>query len=110
MWKLTDLGLSSTGTSKNSAHTETRRGTSSYRAPELLKFSTVTNKVDIWGLGCILHELATSKPAFRNDYDVSIFYDDPGSFLQLPGFSETEFLQHHVSESIRELLHKDRKQ
>jgi serine/threonine protein kinase len=107
MWKLTDFGLSSTGTSKNSAPTEHRRGTSRYRAPELLKFSTVTNKVDIWGLGCILHELITSEVAFDDDYKVQEFDDDPDSFLQLLGLSGTKFFQHYISENIRDLLHKN---
>jgi tetratricopeptide (TPR) repeat protein len=111
MWKLTDFGLSSTATSKHSIPTQYSRGTSSYRAPELLGYSaTVTNKVDIWGVGCILHELATSKVAFYGDPDVQKFRDDPNSVLQISMGLEPEFVQHHVSETIRELLHKDPRQ
>lgn len=110
-WKLTDFGLSSTATSKHSVITKYSRGTSSYRAPELLRFPpTVTNKVDIWGIGCVLHELTTSKPAFREDYEVQKFDDDTKSDLQIPAVLGTNFWQHHVSETIKELLHKDRQQ
>jgi len=35
------------------------RGTPGYRAPELLVQDEYDNKVDIWAVGCILHELVT---------------------------------------------------
>ena len=48
------------------------RGTTCYRAPELVKeVAKYTNKVDIFALGCILFELATEgKRAFANDFAV----------------------------------------
>lgn len=51
--------------------TEHQRGTSCYRAPELTaEVSTFSNKVDIWGLGCILYELAVKEKAFEDDWVV----------------------------------------
>jgi serine/threonine protein kinase len=51
--------------------TEFSRGTPSYRAPELIaEVSTFSNKVDIWGLGCILFELAVKRKAFTDDWAV----------------------------------------
>ena len=72
-WKIADFGFATQGTSQT-MHTSKARGTSSYRAPELLtedrhRFS---NKVDIWSLGCILYELAVGKKAFNGDY--AVFY------------------------------------
>jgi serine/threonine protein kinase len=48
-WKLTDFGICSEATSKKGRPTMHSRGTSSYRAPELLvDEATFTNRVDIW--------------------------------------------------------------
>lgn len=51
--------------------TETSRGTSSYRAPELLdEFPTFSDRVDIWALGCILYETALKRKAFSSDWAI----------------------------------------
>ena len=51
--------------------TKHSRGTASYRAPELTaEVSTFSRKVDIWGLGCILYELAVKRKAFTDDWAV----------------------------------------
>jgi tetratricopeptide (TPR) repeat protein len=84
------------------------RGTPSYRAPELLiDPPSFTEKVDIWSLGCILHELATLKLAISADYAVWIYYDTAETFTGIEIDSSSIFLKHYVSESIRALLHKD---
>lgn len=84
------------------------RGTPSYRAPELLVDEpTFTNKVDVWGLGCILHKLATLQNAFYDDWAVQKFYESTDPILQISIPSTSGFLQHHVCECIRDLLKKD---
>lgn len=50
------------------------RGTEGYRSPELLRNREFNNKVDIWSMGCILHELATQRRLFISDYDVLQYY------------------------------------
>ena len=71
MWKLADFGFSSDAHSKSFQISASSKGTSGYRAPELLEDSGYYNaKVDIWALGCILYELATNKKAFLNDWAV----------------------------------------
>jgi serine/threonine protein kinase len=105
-WKLTDFGISATATSNRAHSTEYRRGTASYRAPEVWRHE-FTNKVDIWSLGCVLHELATSKTAFEHDWAVHKFYETKDETLLIPVQSSSDFLQHHVSETIRELLNRD---
>lgn len=70
-WKLADFGFTCEGTSSQFQISGLVRGTSGYRAPELLaEPATYTNKVDIWAMGCILHELAVARKAFINDQAV----------------------------------------
>jgi hypothetical protein len=108
LWKLTDFGLSTEATSKVGRPTLYSRGTASYRAPELLKEldPVYTNKVDIWCLGCILHELMTSKFTFRSDWETQRCYEtDIVPDISVP--ASTEFLRHHIRQNIQELLHRD---
>lgn len=46
-----------------------KRGTNTYRAPELIQKCEASKKSDIWALGCILYRLATmdNATAFRDD-------------------------------------------
>jgi hypothetical protein len=76
LWKLADFGLTSEGTSINFRMTEDARGTPGYRAPELLLEDNYgyTNKVDIWAMGCILHELVLGVKPFASDFAVLEHY------------------------------------
>jgi serine/threonine protein kinase len=60
------------GSSRRAHTTIYSRGTSSYRAPELLREtqSKYTNKVYMWAIGCILYELVLRQRAFENDLAV----------------------------------------
>lgn len=79
-WKIADFGLLSEGTSRHCKTTHYARGTSGYRAPELVREdASYNNKVDIWALGCILYELATRRRAFANDYTVLDFATGNGA-------------------------------
>ena len=72
-WKLADFGLSTEGSSKTNRPTRYGRGSSGYRAPELMATDEeplYNNKVDIWSMGCILYELATRTCAFKTDWAV----------------------------------------
>lgn len=71
VWKIADFGTSAVGTSKKALTTKYGRGTSSYRAPEVVAENSVYNcKADIWSLGCTLFELITKKKAFSGDWEV----------------------------------------
>ena len=72
-WKITDFGLTSEGTSNHACTTRYARGTSSYRAPELLSRRKFSNKVDIWAVGCILYEVVFLRKAFLGDGDVLMY-------------------------------------
>lgn len=43
-------------------------------APELLQGEPYGEKVDVWALGCILHELITLKPAFTGSNEDKLKY------------------------------------
>ena len=106
-WKLADFGISTEGTSKHPQPTMQARGTPRYRAPELLEEEAAfTNKVDIWSLGCILHELTTLRSAFHEDWKVQQYAMSTSPLPIHVPFSSA-LVQHHVSENIRELLHRD---
>jgi serine/threonine protein kinase len=73
-WKLADFGITSEGTAKRALMTNNARGTTCYRAPELVAENpTYTNKVDIWAYGCIMFEMCTGEKAFSNDFAVHEF-------------------------------------
>lgn len=48
-------------------------GTPGYSAPELINHIHFDEKVDIWAMGCILHELLIGKPLFGNNWDVASY-------------------------------------
>lgn len=105
LWKLVDFGISVEANSTFSQATVYSRGTSGYRAPELLlEEATFTTRVDMWNLGCILYELITLKQAFPSDLEIRILVNS-GDFpsLKFP----SKFWQSHVSWIIGELLCKD---
>lgn len=78
-----------------------------YRAPELTDGLNFDNKVDIWSMGCILYELATTKPAFVDDMAMFEWYfrDKPFHVKLDDHFEETD--RATICESIQKMLHKD---
>ena len=58
------------GSTSNVRTTRYSRGTGGYRAPEMLMEDTsipYSNKVDVWALGCITHEIIFQTQAFQGD-------------------------------------------
>ena len=106
-WKIADFGLTTEGTSQKSYTTHYSRGTSSYRAPELVRSGTFNNKVDIWAIGCILYEVVTLQKAFATDnavYDYSVQHVVSGENMKLPldlgVYQDAEF-----EDAIGDLVH-----
>jgi len=81
--KITDFGITAEGTGKRAIDTRYARGTSCYRAPELVRNCQYTNKVDIWALGCNAYELFFGRKAFADD--IAVFqYSVSNKPLQFP--------------------------
>ena len=75
VWKIADFGLMTEGTSLRLRSTSSSRGTSGYRAPELLGMPEdprghYNNKADTWSMGCILYELTTGRRLFVDDWKI----------------------------------------
>jgi serine/threonine protein kinase len=97
-------------TSKRAEETSQSRGTASYRAPEVIADNAVyTNKVDIWGIGCILFELAAGRKAFRDDWHVRSYGLGQGSLPTLvdnvPSFATSVISD--IQEVVESLLQVD---
>ena len=56
--KIGDFGIAKELSNANE-YAKTQVGTTLYMAPEIIKGEKYNNKVDIWSLGCIIHELCT---------------------------------------------------
>lgn len=105
-WKIADFGCTVEGTSSRARSTSLARGTSSYRAPELLtEVAMYTNKLDIWAVGCILYEVATGQPAFTGDWDVRNYVVNRTN-LQVPSSLPRQF-RTEVSTAVDALLRRD---
>jgi serine/threonine protein kinase len=104
LWKLADFGLSAEGTSKRPLTTVNASGTSGYRAPELVRELTYTNKVDIWAMGCILFELIFARKAFPNDIDVWS-YACSGKELNIPLKESPVVTEDTILGVIKHLIH-----
>jgi len=79
VWKLSDFGISKDGTSGGFKATPNQSGSNGYRPPEILdeNFPEFNNKVDIWGLGCVMSELLTGQKVFDDDWAVIHYSRDP---------------------------------
>ena len=65
MIKIGDFGISKL-LDNNDKYAKTTVGTNNYMAPEVIKGDKYNNKVDIWGLGCIIYELLTLSVCFES--------------------------------------------
>jgi serine/threonine protein kinase len=97
------------GTSKDLS-TRYARGSSSYRAPELVQeeVQTYSRKVDVWALGCIFYELVTGKIAFPNDFMVYRYAMPGGNVMNVPNLPITPGRWTDVFKLISNMLEIDR--
>lgn len=105
VWKISDFGLSSEGSSRRMFGTDDRGGTACYRGPELLKDEgEYNNKTDIWAFGCVLYEISMKRKAFKTDWEVGLYYLSKDALsIQLDSFISVEN-RTHLTRIIREML------
>jgi serine/threonine protein kinase len=99
LWKVSDFGYTSKGTSVLNCPSPQQRGTEVYRAPELLQFSHYSDKVDIWALVCILFKLVTKRTPFSSDWEVFLYSQEKAAV------PDDDY--HVLSNSIRSTLEID---
>ena len=62
-------------------------GTLDYTAPEQIQGATLDSRVDVYSLGCLLHECLTGQPPFRRDREEDVLYahlqDPPPKLTEL---------------------------
>jgi len=102
-WKIADFGITEIFTSRSTRTTKYYRGTENYLAPEVLEHGLVTRKSDIWGLGCILYELATSKAAFNGAESIRR-YSISGGGLEIPPLPFERLRALFIADTIHEML------
>lgn len=83
-WKISDFALGFEGIERRN-QTQFTAQSASYRAPEIVSMNRSTsprfnNKVDIWALGCIFHDVLTGERAFSDDRAV-LHYDSDNATL-----------------------------
>lgn len=105
LWKIADFGMTAEGSGNRALTTVFRRGTPSYRAPEIHSVSVprFTTKVDIWAIGCISHELVSGRKAFAGDFEV-IQYAASGGELQIPPLPFPDLMNNFMSDFLRACL------
>lgn len=85
--KIADFGVSKR---EKGTGLHTNLGTSGYVAPEILGLvpqrfrigGSYTNAVDLWSLGCLIHEILTSEIPFLEPLSITITYSTPGNFSE----------------------------
>jgi serine/threonine protein kinase len=101
-WKICDFGFTSEGGSdENAQHISDRgRGTGGYRAPELIcEAGSYNRKSDIWAFGCIVHELATKKKRFKNDWETLFWVNQEKNSSESMAVHETTLSKFRPRES-----------
>src|SRR5271170_4950952 len=103
-WKLTGFGITTALTATVSLN-QIARGTTGYRAPEVLLQRPYTNSLDIWALGCILHELNTGEKRFLTDTAVLEYGQSPVPLTVPP--SEDNTAERSITSAISDMLQVD---
>jgi serine/threonine protein kinase len=101
-WKLADFGISMDGTTNTAVTTKYSRGSTCYRAPELVTDTKTayTNKVDIWSMGCILFELAVGQKAFSDDIAVYRYGGSGEEFIVVLDETFDEISKSRITDTV----------
>ncbi|KAK8790933.1 hypothetical protein WA158_005564 [Blastocystis sp. Blastoise] len=98
---ITDFGLAKANISDDNK-TRTLCGTYEYMAPEMVAGKEYGSAVDWWSFGCLLYEMFTGFPPFRNQNTKKLYQDIMMKKIKYPSF-----LSHDVISLLKGLLTKD---
>ena len=96
--KIGDFGISKQLNSENE-YAKTQTGTMVYMAPEIINGEKYNNKVDLWSLGCIIHELCTLNYCFNSD-------TNSGLIKNISKSNHEKIKKEIYSEKLQELIDK----
>jgi eukaryotic-like serine/threonine-protein kinase len=65
--KLLDFGIAQVAEPRDDTRSDTVKGKLGYIAPEQLRRQTLDRRVDVFGLGAVLFEMLTGRPAYPNE-------------------------------------------
>jgi len=100
--KLGDFGIS-VALSAEKDWATTGIGTPQYLSPEICRSEKYNSKSDIWGLGCVLYEMCSLRPAFPiGDLRLLIETITRGRYQPVPNV-----FSNHLSELIKVMLRPD---
>ena len=72
--KILDFGLAKLAGQLKLTTTGKAMGTAAYMSPEQVSGEDVGPRTDIWALGVILHEMATGRLPFLEEYEMAVMY------------------------------------
>lgn len=105
--KITDFGLAKLRGTAHVTRTGSAIGTLAYMAPEQLRGEKIDHRTDLFSLGVVLYEMATSRLPFRGEHEAALTYsianEDPA-----PAKSLQQDLPSGLDRLIAKCLQKDR--
>ncbi|MBI1803429.1 MAG: protein kinase [Ignavibacteria bacterium] len=85
--KITDFGLAKLRSTTHLTRTGSTIGTLAYMAPEQLRGEEIDHRADLFSLGVVLYEMATSRLPFRGEHEAALTYsianEDPAPVKSL---------------------------
>jgi serine/threonine protein kinase len=93
--KLCDFGWCAEGTGERSTYC----GTLDYMAPEILRGTSYSNKVDVWAMGVLLYEMVHGRPPFHAKSDA-----EKTRLIKMGQFSFAEEVSAEMKGLVRMLL------